>query len=279
MSEPEQDSKTPLHDLASKLHEMGVKLSNQGKYAEADVCFREAIIYDAENPSIAINLIKNLYNHDKFDDAVKFVKQHFESRNKNHEFWSSYLNFLIGVKKFSEAEKGFKKLEKDPEIVKDAGFYFNYARCLLLTNRPRQAEEYFIISNRICEVQKDYKFLIACFLAAKTFKVNEGFMLERLLLERDSELSPMIRRFHLANFYLVWAETLLEEDPDLAKRKLYFAQEHAEQAADFAQISFADPDAYDHNLKAANELLTKINIEIQRLENGFEPPGLEYDPS
>lgn len=256
-------------DLSTKINNKGAALFNAGHYAIAEHFFRAAQACNPDDPVLCLNVLSVLYRQEKYEDTESFGREQYPRFKDNVKIVRDYATVLCRNERYEEAVKVCQPLEGHEEALKSNAFQHNYGVALFKTGAHRKAEAYFFKSNELEESKGCYYWLIECFEKNGTFAANEEFMLERLRLNKKSQISEGWRRMKLAQYYFSWSVTLALEDPEAAKRKLLYAQEYIEQAGDLASAASGDTQAAKDELKQINELAAKIQAKV----NGFEPPS------
>jgi len=104
---PEQQSELEHEDLSkgTEHFNMGVSLYSQGRFLNAEACFREAVRLNTENDVYHFGLGQSLFKQGRFVDAEASFRRAsaLNPKNSNHEYWIG--NSVSEILKSKEVEQ------------------------------------------------------------------------------------------------------------------------------------------------------------------------------
>ncbi len=163
-------------ELARALSIKGDALAAQGKLADAETAFKEALEADKASPIAKAGMARLLLNRGEFEKAVPFFKEAAEAAPNSLETVDGYLSSLIGAGKMEDALK----------VVQSASTRFpGNARLAYLNARVDDALDH------VPEAQRNYLAAVA----ADPTMVDANLGLARLYLRfrRFSEARPQLQ--------------------------------------------------------------------------------------
>ncbi len=259
--------------LAKEINEEGTKYFYAGQFKLAEHFFRAAHVADSVDPVFAGNVVSSLIEQKRYKEAAAFAREHYDRYQGHPWFLYAFMDALHWS--HEDPQTGVeicKKLESDKDYGSVAAFEFRYGYHLFRIGYFTEAEEHFKKAIKLNECTNTFSWLSGCFLKQGNFSSNEAYFTERLLTEREGNISPALRHAEMAKFYQRWFEYLRDSDPAMAASKIVKAKELIGEAEEYAL--FGD---VDEEVKKVAELAAIIEKQFQRLINEFELPS-EYTP-